>query len=132
MIKIKWTKLTMMELKSPIKMSKIGKRMNLLNVSLGLGILILNPIREKNQFQFSLGHEGWRGHWLEGKISIGQGKQAQGGVIGGLQKKMVSCVCFLEGGGKWVCGKFLVLMCGKMLFMEEKCVQTKTMKERYV
>ncbi len=32
--------------------------------------------------------------------SIGQGKQAQGGVIGGLQKKVVSCVCFLEGGGK--------------------------------
>jgi hypothetical protein len=57
-VKVKWTKLTMMELKSPIKMSKIGKRMNLLNVSLGLGILILNPIREKNQFQFSLGHEG--------------------------------------------------------------------------
>jgi hypothetical protein len=28
MIKIKWMKLIMMELKSPIKMSKIGKKMN--------------------------------------------------------------------------------------------------------
>ncbi len=32
--------------------------------------------------------------------SIGQGEQTQGGVIGGLQKKVVSCVCFLEGEGR--------------------------------
>jgi hypothetical protein len=35
----------------------IGER-NLLNVSLGLGILILNPIGEKNHYRFLLGHEG--------------------------------------------------------------------------
>jgi len=32
--------------------------------------------------------------------SIGQGEQAQGGVIGGLPRKMVSCMCFLEGEGR--------------------------------
>ncbi len=32
--------------------------------------------------------------------SIGQGEQTQGGVIGGLQKKVVFCVCFLEGEGR--------------------------------
>jgi len=33
--------------------------------------------------------------------SIGQGEQAQGGVIGGLPKEVVSFVCLLEGeGGK--------------------------------
>ncbi len=31
-----------------------------------------------------------------------------------------------------MCEKFLILMCGKMLFMEKKRVQTKTMKESYV
>jgi len=35
---------------------------NLLNISLGLGILILNPIGEKNPSRFSLVHEGWGGH----------------------------------------------------------------------
>jgi len=37
---------------------------------------------------------------IEGKYfqpSTGQGEQAQGGAIGGLQKKVLSCVCFLEG-----------------------------------
>jgi hypothetical protein len=46
---------------------------------------------------------------------------------------MVSCMCFLEGEGReWACEKFLVFMCGKMLFMGKKCVQTKTMKGNYV
>jgi hypothetical protein len=40
-------------------------------------------------------------------------------VIGGLPREVVSCVFFLEGG-EWVCEKFLVLMCGKMLFMGKK------------
>ncbi len=31
--------------------------------------------------------------------SIGQGEQAQGGVIGGLPKEMIFCVCFFGGGG---------------------------------
>ncbi len=31
--------------------------------------------------------------------SIGQGEQAQGGVIGGLSREVVSCVCSLEGEG---------------------------------
>jgi hypothetical protein len=31
--------------------------------------------------------------------SIEQGKQAQGGVIGGLPREVVSCVCFLQGDG---------------------------------
>jgi hypothetical protein len=31
--------------------------------------------------------------------SIGQGEQAQGGVIGGLPREVVSYVCFLEGEG---------------------------------
>ncbi len=31
--------------------------------------------------------------------SIGQGEQAQGGVIGGLPREVVSCVCSLEGEG---------------------------------
>jgi len=37
---------------------------------------------------------------IEGKDfqpSIGQGEQTQGGVIGGLPREVVSCVCFLEG-----------------------------------
>jgi len=29
--------------------------------------------------------------------SIGQGEQAQGGVIGSLLRGMILCVCFLEG-----------------------------------
>jgi hypothetical protein len=54
-------------------------------------------------------------------------------VIGGLPKEVVSFVCFLEGeGGEWVCEKFLVFMCGKVLFMGKKCVQKKTMKGSYV
>jgi hypothetical protein len=56
-------------------------------------------------------------------------------VIGSLLRGMILCVCFLEGegeGGEWVCEKFLVLMCGKVLFMGKKCVQTKTMKGSYV
>jgi hypothetical protein len=66
--------------------------------------------------------------------SIGQGEQAQGGVIGSLPREVVFCVCvFLEGeGGDWVCEKLLILMCGKVLFMGKKCVQTKTMKGSYV
>jgi thymidine phosphorylase len=65
--------------------------------------------------------------------SIGQGEQAQGAVIGGLLREVVFCVCFLEGDeGEWVCEKFLVLMCEKMLFMGKKSVQTKTMKGSYV
>ncbi len=31
-----------------------------------------------------------------------------------------------------MCEKFLILMCGKVLFMEKICVQTKTMKGSYV
>jgi hypothetical protein len=73
---------------------------------------------------------------IEGKDfqpSIGQGEQTQGGVIGGLPREVVSCVCFSEGeAGEWMCEKNLVLMCGKMLFMGKKCVQTKTMKGNYV
>jgi hypothetical protein len=38
--------------------SNWGCDRNLLNVSLGLGILILNPIGEKNYSQFSLVHKG--------------------------------------------------------------------------
>ncbi len=65
--------------------------------------------------------------------SIGQGEQAQGGVIGGLPKEVISCVCSLEGeGGEWMCEKFLVFMRGKVLFMGKKYVQTKTMKGSYV
>jgi hypothetical protein len=50
---------------------------NLLSVSLGTRIFILNFIGRSNHFWFSLVHEGWEGHWLEGRISIisiGQGK----------------------------------------------------------
>ncbi len=46
--------------------------------------------------------------------------------MGGLLKKMVLCVCFLEGeGGEWMCEKFLVFMCGKVLFMGKKMCANK-------
>ncbi len=31
--------------------------------------------------------------------TIGEGEQAQGEVLGGLLREVVSCVCFLEGEG---------------------------------
>jgi len=94
----------MIKLKDPIKMSKVGKKTNPpipfghedyhpilirgwkpLSVSLGIRILILNSIRGSNYSRFPLIHEGWRGHWLEGRTfttSIGQGKQTQRRVMG--------------------------------------------------
>jgi hypothetical protein len=72
-VKNKWTKLTMIELKNPIKMSKVGEkdessnsigheyyhpiligRWNLFSVSLGTRIFMLNFIRRSNHFRFPL------------------------------------------------------------------------------
>ncbi len=66
---------------------------------------ILNSIGEKkNHHQFSLVHEGWGGHWLDGgkdfKTSIGQRKQAQGGGDGRLTKEDLMCFWEGEGGGR--------------------------------
>ncbi len=58
--------------------------------------------------------------------SIGQGEQAQGGVIGGLPREVVSCVCSLEGeGGEWMCEKFLVFMCEKCCSWEKNMCKQK-------
>jgi hypothetical protein len=107
-------KLIMMEFKSPIKMSKIGKKMsppiplviriitnlirewNLLSVSLGIRILILNSIGKKiilDYHWFKKDEEtiNWREgfqyfHWTRGTSS----KRRQGG----LPRKRSSCVFF--------------------------------------
>jgi hypothetical protein len=58
------------------------------------------------------------------QTSIGQGEQAQVGVMGGLLKGVVSCVFFFskEKRGKMsVWEKKLILMCERMLFMEKMC-----------
>jgi hypothetical protein len=74
-VKNKQTKLTIIELKNPIKMSKVGEKdessnsigheyyhliliggWNLFSVSLGTKILILNSIGGSNHFQFPLVH----------------------------------------------------------------------------
>jgi hypothetical protein len=74
-VKVELRKLIMMEFKDPIKMSKIGKkmsqiplvmkiiivfdwRMELSSRFVGIRILILISIGEKNHFRFSLVHEG--------------------------------------------------------------------------
>jgi hypothetical protein len=61
--------------------------------------------------------------WKEGfPTSIGQGKQAQGGVLEGYQKKEEDLV--LWGKAKEKNGSVrrrLVLMCGKVLFMKNMC-----------
>ncbi len=86
-----------------------------------------------SHFQFSLVHEGWRIHWLEGKISttsIGQEEKAQGEVMEslGIFFFFVSCVFFLERGGEWVVRRQLVVMCEEMLFMEENVCKQKNME----
>ncbi len=53
MVKVNWTKLTMMELKSPIKMFKIGKRMSL-PIPLVMRIIILFdwfPLDKENKLK---------------------------------------------------------------------------------
>jgi hypothetical protein len=62
--------------------------------------------------------------------SIGQGEQAQGGVIGGLPRCVALCVGFCGGeGGEGECEKFLVLMYGKVLFMGKKVCKQNPSKE---
>jgi hypothetical protein len=57
------------------------------------------------------------------QTSIGQGEQAQGGVMGGLPKEEWYLVCFSKEKEENECVREeLVLMCEKMLFMEKMCV----------
>jgi hypothetical protein len=66
---------------------------------LGIRILILNYIGGKiilDSHWFMKDEEAI--DWGEGfPTSIGQGEQVQGGVMGGLRKKMWYLVCFFEG-----------------------------------
>jgi hypothetical protein len=61
------------------------------------------------------------------KTSIGQGEQAQGGVMGGLQRKIL-CVLGEEKEEDECVRKKIVVMCEKNIVHEKtKCVQTKGM-----
>ncbi len=62
------------------------------------------------------------------KTSIGQGEQVQGGVMGGLPKGIL-CVFWEEKDeDECVRKKNSSYVWKKMLFMEKKCVQTKSME----
>ncbi len=132
----------MMEFKDPIKMSKIRERMNppfhwswglssyligewnFPRVSLGIRILILISIREKNHSQFSLVHEGWGGHWLVWRISNFHWtrKQAQGGVLEGYQRGRMYLVFWgKEKEKNGSVKKKLILKYGKVFFMKKMC-----------
>ncbi len=82
---------------------------NLFNVSLGIKILILNFIGEKNHSRFSLVHEGRGGHWLEGricKLSLDKENKLKEGSWEAYQRGVVSCVFFPgKKGRKWMCEK---------------------------
>ncbi len=70
---------------------------------------------------------------MEGRISttsIGQGKQAQGGVMGSLGRREFYLVCFPweEEENQYVREK-LVVMCEELLFMEKMCANKRAGKE---
>jgi hypothetical protein len=97
---------------------------NFLNVSLGIRILILNSIGEKNHSRFSLVHEGWASHWLKGfpnfhwtrKTSSwkGHGRLTKRGVI--------SCVFFSgKKGGECVWEKINYYVWKKIIHGKKLC-----------
>ncbi len=116
----------MMELKNPIKMSKIRKRMSP-PIPLIMRIIILFNWRiessscfighkdshpkfhkRENHSWFSLVHKGWKDHWLEGRISKlpwdKEDKFKEGSWR--LTKGRREYLAFWEGKGrKWVCEK---------------------------
>jgi len=111
----------MMEFKNPIKMFKIGKKMSP-PIPLVMRIIILfdwsresfecftrprnyppKSHRREKSFSILIGLGRMKRPLIQGKDfqpSIGQGEQAQGGVIGDLPKEVIFCVYFLEGEGR--------------------------------
>ncbi len=74
---------------------------------------------------------------MEGKISttsIGQGKQVQGGVMESLGEKnfLVPCVFSWEEEENECVRRELIVMCEKILFMEENVCKQKSIERSYV
>jgi hypothetical protein len=92
---------------------------NLSNVPMGTRILILNIIGGWNHHKIPLVHEGRKGFWLEGKISInfhwpreikskrGQGRDSlelETFLLVGCVKCCMCCMMSVwEGGANWIC-----------------------------
>jgi hypothetical protein len=93
-------------------------------VSLGIRILILISIKEKiildsHWFMKDEGAIDWRKDF---QTSIGQGEQAQGGVLEAYRgERGISCVLGKKKEENESVRKILVLMCGKVLFMKKMC-----------